>query len=126
MFSHITVGTNNFARAAAFYDTVLATLGHQRFVSGDYHAGYGLPNGNQFWLLRPFDKAAATPGNGNHIALLAPSRNAVRTFHATALANGGSDEGVPALRPHYHANYYGAYARDPDGNKIQAVCHRSE
>jgi catechol 2,3-dioxygenase-like lactoylglutathione lyase family enzyme len=77
-------------------------------------------------MLRPFDKATATPGNGNHIALLAPSRDAVRAFHATALANGGSDEGAPALRPHCHANYYGAYARDPDGNKIQAVCHSSE
>lgn len=126
MFSHVTVGTNDFERAAAFYDTVLATLGHARFISGDGHAGYGTPNGNQFWLLPPFDKASATPGNGSHIAFLAPDRAAVRAFHAAALAIGGNDEGAPGLRPHYHQNYYGAYVRDLDGNKIQAVCHRSE
>ncbi|MBC8239668.1 MAG: VOC family protein [Alphaproteobacteria bacterium] len=126
MFSHVTVGTNDFARAAVFYDAVLATLGHKRFVSGEHHAGYGLPNDNQFWLLRPFDRDAATPGNGSHVAFLAPSRDVVRAFHAAALAHGGSDEGAPGLRPHYHPNYYGAYMRDPDGNKIQAVCHRSE
>jgi catechol 2,3-dioxygenase-like lactoylglutathione lyase family enzyme len=126
MFSHITVGTNDFERAAAFYDAVLAVLEHGRFISGDGHAGYGRPSSNQFWLLSPFDKGTATPGNGSHIAFLAANRAAVRAFYAAALANGGSDEGPPGLRPHYHANYYGAYVRDPDGNKIQAVCHRSE
>ncbi len=126
MFSHITVGTNDFERAATFYDAVLAVLDHGRFTSGDGHVGYGSPNSNQFWLLSPFDKGAATPGNGSHVAFLAPNRAAVRAFYAAALANGGSDEGRPGLRPHYHANYYGAYVRDPDGNKIQAVCHRSE
>ncbi|MDP7546040.1 MAG: VOC family protein [Alphaproteobacteria bacterium] len=126
MFSHVTVGTNDFERATAFYDAVLAILDHARFVSGDGHVGYGSPKGNQFWLLSPFDKAAASPGNGCHVAFLAPNRAAVRAFHAAALTQGGSDEGPPGLRPHYHRNYYGAYVRDPDGNKIQAVCHRHE
>ncbi len=126
MFSHVTVGTNDFERAAAFYDAVLATLDHGRFTSGGDHVGYGSPDGSKFWLLSPFDKAAASPGNGSHVAFLAPNRAAVRAFHAAALANGGSDEGPPGPRPHYHRNYYGAYVRDPDGNKIQAVCHRRE
>jgi catechol 2,3-dioxygenase-like lactoylglutathione lyase family enzyme len=126
MFSHVTIGTNDFERAAAFYDAVLAILDHGRFVSGDGYAGYGGPKGNQFWLLSPFDKAPASPGNGCHVAFLAPNRATVRAFYAAALANGGSDEGPPGLRAHYHPNYYGAYVRDPDGNKIQAVCHRRD
>jgi catechol 2,3-dioxygenase-like lactoylglutathione lyase family enzyme len=101
-------------------------LGQARFISGDSHAAYGAANSNQFWLLSPFDKATASPGNGNHVAFLAPNRAAVDAFHAAALDNGGSDEGAPGLRPHYHANYYGAYVRDPDGNKIQAVCHSAK
>ncbi|HJM93679.1 MAG: VOC family protein [Alphaproteobacteria bacterium] len=126
MFSHITVGTNDFERASVFYDAVMAALGHVCFVSGETHRGYGQTSNNQFWVLSPFDKAAAVPGNGNHVAFLAPDRAAVHAFHAAAVANGGSDEGAPGLRPHYHPNYYGAYVRDPDGNKLQAVCHRAE
>ncbi len=126
MFSHITVGSNDLERAAVFYDAVMAVLGQKCFISGEGYMGYGQPSENQFWVLSPFDKAAAVPGNGNHTAFLAPDRATVRAFHAAALANGGSDEGAPGPRPHYHANYYGAYVRDPDGNKLQAVCHRAE
>ncbi len=126
MFSHITVGSNDLERAAVFYDAVMAVLGHKCFISGEGYMGYGQPSENQFWVLSPFDKAAAIPGNGNDTAFLAPDRATVRAFHAAALANGGSDEGAPGPRPHYHANYYGAYVRDPDGNKLQAVCHRAE
>ena len=126
MFSHITIGISDFERASAFYDLVMATLGHGRFKSGEGFCAYGQLGGNQFWILSPHDKAPASVGNGSHTAFLAPDRAAVRAFHAAALANGGVNEGLPGLRPHYHANYYGAYVRDPDGNKIQAVCHRSE
>ncbi|MDP6876788.1 MAG: VOC family protein [Alphaproteobacteria bacterium] len=126
MFSHVTVGTNDFERAVPFYDAVMAVLGHDRFISGEGYIGYGQQSGSHFWLLSPFDKAAAIPGNGNHVAFLAPDRAAVRAFHAAALANGGSDEGAPGLRSHYHPNYYGAYVRDPDGNKLQAACHHAE
>ncbi len=126
MYSHVTVGTNDMTRARDFYDAVLGTLGTSRFAGGEKHAGYGKSGGDQFWVLTPFDGAPASVGNGTHVAFLAPSRAAVDAFHAAALAHGGSDEGAPGLRPHYHPAYYGSYVRDPDGNKLQAVCHDPE
>jgi hypothetical protein len=75
-------------------------------------------------VLSPLDKKAASVGNGITIGLEAPDRSAVDSAHAAALAAGGKDEGAPGIRAHYHPNYYGAYLRDPDGNKICVVCHR--
>lgn len=124
MYSHTTVGSNDIERAIAFYDAVLKTLGHERLLSFAGGAGYGRSGGEKFWVMRPFDKKPATVGNGSHVAFMAETRAAVDAFHAAAIANGGSDEGAPGLRPHYHPNYYGAYVRDPDGNKLQAVCHK--
>ena len=129
MFSHITLGTNDLVRAAVFYDTVLATLGMERRYNAPEHGlvGYGEQGGKpQVFICTPFDGEKATHGNGTHIALLAPSRDAVDCFHVAALAAGGSDEGAPGLRPQYHEHYYGAYVRDPDGNKLQACCHDPE
>ncbi|MEO0884091.1 MAG: VOC family protein, partial [Pseudomonadota bacterium] len=73
-----------------------------------------------------YDGMTATNGNGTHVAFLATSRNVVDDFYNAALETGGTDEGPPGLRTHYHPNYYGAYVRDPDGNKLQAVCHSSK
>lgn len=125
MFSHVTIGSNDVERAGSFYDPVMKTLGHERFYTGDGAIGYGQISGDQTWILQPYDQQPATVGNGTHIAFLAPDRAAVDAFHAAALAHAGTDEGEPGLRPHYHENYYGAYVRDPDGNKLQAVCHSS-
>jgi catechol 2,3-dioxygenase-like lactoylglutathione lyase family enzyme len=72
---------------------------------------------------QPFNGEPAHHGNGQMVALLAPDRDTVRRAYATALANGAADEGEPGLRPHYHADYYGAYFRDPEGNKLCVVCH---
>ena len=126
MFSHVTIGPNDIARALAFYDPVMAALGHAKFHPGDTFAAYGTAQSDQTWVMTPFDGKPATVGNGMHIAFLAPSRAAVDAFHAAALEMGGTSEGGPGLRPHYHPNYYGAYVRDPDGNKLQAVCHSSK
>ena len=129
MFSHVTLGANDLGRAAAFYDGVLAPLGMIRLLDlpEDGFVGYGDAGGKaQLFICTPFDGGKATVGNGTHVALLAPDRKAVDAFHATALAAGGTDEGKPGLRPHYHENYYGAYVRDPDGNKLQACCHKPE
>ena len=128
MFSHVTVGTNDIARAVAFYDRVLGLLGISRaeFDEAHGHAGYftapdTTPN---FWVLRPIDRQPASIGNGVTVAFEAPDRATVDRVHAEILAAGGTDEGAPGVRPHYHADYYGAYARDPDGNKICCVGHR--
>src|SRR4051812_14801519 len=124
MFSHITLGTNDLDRARRFYEPVMATLGIEQPFKLPATLVFGELAGLKLFIVSPFDGGEAKPGNGPHAAFLAPDRAAVHAFHAAALAHGGTDEGAPGLRPHYHANYYGAYVRDPDGNKLQAVCHR--
>lgn len=126
LFGHVTVGTDDLVRAGAFYDAVLATLGHARGMARAGFISYGDGSGARFFVMTPYDGGPASAGNGTHVAFLAPSRAAVDAFHAAALAAGGTDEGAPGPRPHYHEHYYGAYVRDPDGNKLQAVCHRPE
>ena len=126
MFSHVTVGTNDLAKAGAFYDAVFAVLGMSRGLEGETFVSYGERSGGRFFVMLPFNGEPATVGNGVHAAFRAADRVSVDAFHAAALANGGSDEGAPGLRPHYHADYYGAYVRDPDGNKLQAVYHEAE
>jgi catechol 2,3-dioxygenase-like lactoylglutathione lyase family enzyme len=124
MFSHVTIGTNNLSLARKFYDPVLQVLGHLCFSEGNNHRAYGKKDGEQIWIIAPFDGEKATAGNGTHIAFIASDRESVNNFHRKALAFGGIDEGQPGLRKHYHPAYYGAYIRDLDGNKLQAVCHK--
>ncbi len=126
MFSHVTVGTNDWPKAKRFYQAIADVLELPRFLEREGGAAWGEAVGLKLFVGPAFDGNPATVGNGTHIAFLAKSRAVVDAFHAAALANGGSDEGAPGLRPHYHPNYYGAYVRDPDGNKLQAVCHSKE
>jgi len=123
MFSHVTIGSIDPNKASRFYDEVLGTLGIETLFNFEGVVAYGDAAGPKTFILKPFDGGPPVPGNGGHIAYLAKTRAQVDAFHAAALKLGGSDEGVPGLRPHYHPNYYGAYVRDPEGNKIQAVCH---
>jgi len=123
MFSHVTIGTNDFTAAETFYDAIAEILDIPLFYAMENRKAWGTATGPKLFLGKPFDGRPANHGNGTHIAFLAKSRATVDAFHAAALAHGGSDEGTPGLRPHYHENYYGAYVRDPDGNKLQAVCH---
>ena len=126
MFSHITLGANDLERAWQFYDSILEPLGVVRLMSAPEYgfAAYGRPDAPPgLFVCRPFDDHEATAGNGTHVALLAPSRDAVDAFHQCGLALGATDEGAPGPRPHYHEHYYGAYLRDHDGNKLQACCH---
>lgn len=130
--TYVCVGVNDFARALRFYEAVMAALGQRRCDTtgesdfGDW-AGWGLYERQgvvqqALWICRPFDGGRATPGNGAMVALRARSWDEVRAFHAAALANGGSSEGEPGLRPHYNDDFFAAYVRDPDGNKLAAVC----
>jgi catechol 2,3-dioxygenase-like lactoylglutathione lyase family enzyme len=123
MFSHVTIGTRDLVRAMAFYDAVLAPLGIGR-APGTYQdwAAWQRPGEAQkLWVGLPFNRQAASAGNGSMVALAAPSRAAVDAAHAAAIGAGGLDEGAPGLRPDYGPDYYGAYVRDPDGNKLHFV-----
>ncbi|KQW45673.1 MULTISPECIES: VOC family protein [unclassified Roseateles] len=126
MFSHVHLGTRDFDRALAFYRPLLALLGvAERFCEpARPWAGWQSSPGPRPLLLlgRPLDGEHAA-GNGQMVALLASSRAQVDAAHALALAHGARCEGPPGLRPEYHANYYGAYFRDLDGNKLCVACH---
>ena len=127
MFSHIFVGVKDFDRALAFYRALMPVLGVQeRFCErGRPWAGWqSHPERRPLFLIgRPYDQAPHEVGNGQMVAFLAGSRAVVDQAYTTALACGGTSEGPPRLRPEYHANYYGAYFRDTEGNKICVACH---
>ena len=118
------IGTNNLDASAKFYDAVLDTLGLTRRLTDTDYIGYGSktsPENIEFYLTKPFNGENATFGNGAMIAMLVGSREEVDNFHATAVANGGIDEGKPGTRIEGDETYY-AYARDLDGNKICGYC----
>jgi catechol 2,3-dioxygenase-like lactoylglutathione lyase family enzyme len=130
---YVCLGTNDFARAVRFYDAVMPALGYARCqtpgeeAGWEGWAGWGIYAGHgavqsALWICAPFNGAPASAGNGTMVALRAPTPMAVRAFHAAALAAGGTSEGEPGLRPQYNADFYAAYVRDPDGNKLAAVC----
>jgi catechol 2,3-dioxygenase-like lactoylglutathione lyase family enzyme len=121
MLHHVSIGVADVERAARFYDAVLKALGFKRVMEFmPYGIGYGAA-APEFWVQLPHDGGAASAGNGVHICFSAKDKKAVHAFHAAALKAGGSDEGAPGPRPEYSPRYYGAFARDLDGNKIEAV-----
>jgi len=129
MISHIFLGVGDFDMAFRFHSALMSALGHTLRFRDDARpwAGWQPAAGGRplFLIGRPFDGQAATCGNGQMTALQAADRATVDRAHAAALANGGCCEGPPGLRPEYHANYYGAYFRDPDGNKLCVCCHEA-
>ena len=129
MLDHVSLGVTDMPRARGFYDAVLLTLGYKRlFDHEDFASAYGPEAPRfEFWIGQPLDPGKpAAPCNGSHICFQAPSRAAVEAFHKAALANGGSDGGAPGARPEYMETYYAAFAFDPDGHKIEAVCYAPE
>lgn len=124
MFSHIILGARDLDRQAAFYDAVLPHLGLVRREveddGGPAGALWTAPGHDwpQFWIQLPFDNQPATPGNGVQVSFLAGSSAAVAAAWKAALQAGGASEGAPGLRLDYAPDYYGAYARDPEGNKL--------
>ena len=127
MISHLTLGSNDLTAARRFYDAVLAPLGLKCVYEMDGAFAFSKSRNSApwLWIMTPFDGGPASVGNGTHVAFAAKTRAAVDAFHEAALAAGGSDEGAPGPRPQYHEHYYGAYVRDPDGNKLQAVCRKA-
>jgi catechol 2,3-dioxygenase-like lactoylglutathione lyase family enzyme len=120
MIDHVSVPVRDLAVAAAFYERVLAPLGYTRLVQRPLTVGFGKKY-PEFWLnLRP-DMAASPANPGTHIALRAANEQAVRAFHAAALELGGASDGDPGPRQAAMTTYFGAFIRDPDGNKIEAV-----
>jgi catechol 2,3-dioxygenase-like lactoylglutathione lyase family enzyme len=122
MIHHVSVGSSDLARARAFYDPIMELLGLRLLNADERSIDYGVGD-VLFSVARPVDGRPASPGNGVHIAFTARDRAMVQQFHRLALTRGGSEDGGPGLRPEYDANYYGAFVRDPDGNKIEAVTH---
>jgi len=124
VFSHVNVGANDLARAARFYDAFFAPLGIARAFESAQVIGWARAGeAGNFYVGTPFDRQRATAGNGWMCAFRAPSRDAVTQAYEAALANGGTGEGAPGPRPQYAPDYFGAYVRDPEGNKLHVV-HR--
>ena len=118
--SHVSVGTRDLARAVAFYDAVLPTLGCTKLMEFPGAVAYG-KRFPEFWVQVPIDGHPPTVGNGVHFGLIAPSKEAVHAFHEAALRAGATDDGPPGPRPLYGEPYYGAFVRDLDGHKIEAA-----
>jgi catechol 2,3-dioxygenase-like lactoylglutathione lyase family enzyme len=123
MLDHLSLQCADLAASTAFYDAVLAPLGGQRVMDFGDGIGYGVPPDPDFWI------GQQTTGAGfreSHVAFSAPNRAAVRAFFSAAAQHGAAILHEPRLWPEYHASYYGAFVRDPDGNNIEAVCHLAE
>lgn len=127
MIDHTGISVADFEKSKTFYDAALAPLGAkllymvpEQYTGGVKVGGYGRTKPD-FWLHEGKDT-----GPGRHYAFTAENRAAVDAFYAAAMTAGGRDNGAPGLRPHYHKDYYGAFVFDPDGNNIEAICHKPE
>jgi catechol 2,3-dioxygenase-like lactoylglutathione lyase family enzyme len=118
MIDHVILNVHNLAAGRAFYVNALAPLGYEVVMEIPGGVGFGIGGKPEFFIAEREPCQTAT-----HIAFSAPDRNAVDAFHAAALEAGGTDNGKPGLRVHYHPSYYGAFVFDPDGNNVEAVCH---
>lgn len=115
MIGYVTLGTNDFEKSRAFYDALLAELGGKRAFASDRMQGYSNGNGPMVAICKPYDGKPAQPGNGTMVSLAAPDRPTVDKVYAKAISLGAADEGAPGERM---PTFYGAYFRDPDGNKF--------
>lgn len=124
MLDHVSIPVADVARSAAFYDTVLETVGLVRAKQRVDAIGYGASPGVSpcFWLLRRPPMDSAEPGFGLHVSFRAPDRGSVDAFYSVALDAGGRSVGSPGERPEYTQPFYGAFVLDLDGFKIEAVC----
>jgi catechol 2,3-dioxygenase-like lactoylglutathione lyase family enzyme len=120
VIDHVNLGVADLAASRAFYLRALAPLGYTAVFDLPFTVGFGIDGKPDFFVS---DRPLSAP---LHVAFGAADRATVDAFHREALAAGGADNGAPGLRTNYHASYYGAFAFDPDGNNVEAVCHRPE
>jgi len=119
MYDHVSLKVKNYAKSKRFYENALAPLGYK--LQGEFGgktAGFGAGETTSLWISE-----GSPVATGVHVAFASPTRAAVKAFHAAALKAGGRDNGAPGIREHYTPTYYAAFAHDPDGNNIEAVCH---
>ena len=121
MIDHVTAKVGDFEQAKSFYVQALGPLGYSLKAEFPGAAGFGAADSApDFWIGTNEERGAT------HVAFTAESRAAVDAFYAAAIAAGGTDNGAPGVRAHYHEHYYGAFVRDPDGHNIEAVTHKPE
>lgn len=123
MLDHISLSVSDLARSIAFYDAVLAPLGCTRVWSDSEAAGYGYPGQDDNFAIKREPSTAVAVIRRLHIAFAAFTREAVVEFHAAAIRQGAVPDGPPELHPTYGENYFAAFVSDPDGYRIEAVCH---
>ncbi|HSG58836.1 MAG TPA: VOC family protein [Woeseiaceae bacterium] len=120
MIGYVTLGTNRFDEAAAFYDALLGSIQARRFMESDSFIAWTTgPGSPAISIIKPYNQEKATVGNGVMVAVAMDSPEKVDAFHARALELGGTDEGAPGFR---FGNFYAGYFRDLDGNKLNAFC----
>lgn len=125
MIDHLSIAVSDLSKSAAFYEAVLGPLGYSRLVERPGTVGFGRRY-PEVWLNHRPGMARADADTGHHVCLRASSDEAVRAFHAAALANGGSDAGAPGPRQAAMTTYIGAFILDPDGAKLEAACFPRE
>jgi catechol 2,3-dioxygenase-like lactoylglutathione lyase family enzyme len=119
MFDHVALNVSNAKNSREFYEKALKPLGYSAVAAFENWTGFGKGKKPQLWIVM-----RKPVGKGTHVALAATDRKAVDAFYKAALAAGGKDNGKPGLRKDYSPTYYGAFVLDPDGNNIEAVCHK--
>jgi catechol 2,3-dioxygenase-like lactoylglutathione lyase family enzyme len=119
MFDHVSIGVKNLEKAKLFYDAALGALGYERLSNSDGLIGYGAERVS-FWIIEVEHPVVADMGSGLHFCFVADSNASVDAFHAAALANGGTSNGAPGIRPDYSQFYYAAFVIDPEGYRLEA------
>ena len=124
MLDHVSLGVRDLERSRRFYDAVLLPLGVVRIVDFEQRGSdYGAMAGSFGVEFTITIESNSTPSRGMHLCFRAPDRAAVQAFHTAALHSGGQSDGKPGLRPEYHGDYFAAFVLDPDGHRVEAVCH---
>jgi catechol 2,3-dioxygenase-like lactoylglutathione lyase family enzyme len=118
MIDHMGIAVTDIKRSIAFYEKALAPLGYKLVMQWEQWAGFGVGGKPDFWI-----EGGKSPKDRVHVAFRAAGRDMVRAFYTAAMAAGGTDNGEPGVRAHYHADYFGAFVIDPDGHNVEAVCH---